>query len=63
MRKSIEIESNEAGEGDIESKWFFICYDEENQILNVKLKSSEINSVFKAIRKNWKVDYKKSMIH
>lgn len=53
MRKSIEIESNEEDEGDIESKWFLIYYDAENQILNVKLKSSEINSVFKEIRKKF----------
>lgn len=53
MRKSIEIESNEEGEGDIESKWFLIYYDGENQFLNVKLKSSEVNGVFKGVRKKF----------
>lgn len=50
MKKSIEIVSNEEGEGNIESKWFLINFNEDTLNLNIKLKSDEVNNVFKGVR-------------
>ncbi|GKW20723.1 hypothetical protein PEC302107_24520 [Pectobacterium araliae] len=53
MSKTIDVINSGSGEGDIESKWFLIDYNEDSQNMSIKLKENEVKKIFTEIRERF----------
>lgn len=50
MNKIINVNNNENGESDLETKWFLIDYSENNENMRISLKEDVVKEAFTAIR-------------
>lgn len=53
MNKIINVNNNENGESDLETKWFLIYYSENNENMRIRLKEGTVKEAFTAIRSQY----------
>lgn len=53
MNKIINVNKNENGESDLETKWFLIDYSENNENMRIRLKENTVKEAFTTIRSEY----------
>ncbi|MEB0949524.1 hypothetical protein [Citrobacter sedlakii] len=53
MNKIINVINNKNGDSDLETKWFLIDYNDNNESMRIRLKENTVNEAFTSIRSQY----------